>query len=163
MGRPKLDNSRINLLVADQPSIAGLDPTDYIPFKLAAGAVMWTRFYVIPTKGRDQATLGREFVRDYPLYFNIYNGEQTVTVPDQLIHEQDRRIEKKGEGLRVHKTEGSHSTGQVKTSQRSSQETKEKDLICVLPLNESRRPFLAGRTIISDAKESIILIIYLSW
>ena len=71
LGCPKLRKSQISLLVADQSKVGVLGRTDFISFNFIVGATMRARFYVIPSKGKDQAILGREFMRNYPISFNL--------------------------------------------------------------------------------------------
>ena len=100
LGCPKLEKASIGLLVADQSRVSVLGRTPFIDFKFEKGAIMRARFYVIPTQGRDQAILGREFMRQFPISFEINAYTQSVLVPaevderpSEVVLERERKTE----------------------------------------------------------------------
>ena len=59
LGYPTLNKSDMSLVVADQSSVRLMGRTSEVEFELETGISMRAEFYVIPSKGLEQAILGR--------------------------------------------------------------------------------------------------------
>ena len=84
LGYPTLNKSDMSLVVADQSSVRVMGRTSEVEFELETGITMRAEFYVIPSKGLEQAILGREFMRKYRVVIDVANDTMYFGMPDAV-------------------------------------------------------------------------------
>ena len=120
---------------------------------------MRTRFYVIPTQGRDQAILGREFMRQFPISFEINAYTQSVLVPAEVDERPSEVVlERERKAFAFSMARVKLKRGETKHVKMRARGKLPKDgrVMCVMPSDREER-FLAGRTLLDPAKEDLFL------